>query len=78
MNATELKGRGVLAERLARAEIQGENRTVNGVGELKLREVRGLAKHPTTHPSPHPPLHPSVHPWLDHPADSSKPERRNF
>lgn len=38
MNATELKGRGVLAEGLARAEIQGENRTVNGVGELNLRE----------------------------------------
>lgn len=38
MNATELKGRGVLAEGLARAEIQGENRTVNAFGELKLRE----------------------------------------
>lgn len=38
MNATELKGRGVLAEGLARAEIQGENRTVNGVGGLKLKE----------------------------------------
>ena len=38
MNAIELKGRGVLAEGLARAEIQGENRTVNGGGELKLRE----------------------------------------
>ena len=44
MNAIELKGRGVLAEGLARAEIQGENGTVNGVGELKLREVRLLAQ----------------------------------
>ena len=38
MNAIELKGRGVLAEGLARAEIQGENRTVNGGEELRLRE----------------------------------------